>query len=202
MHTLLLGALAVTTPYVPLTSLWLPILIAAVLVWIVSALFWTVSPHHKKDFAQLPNETRAMTALREAGVQPGHYSFPFAGDQATMKDPEFQKKLDAGPVGMLTVATADMYRNMGKPMILSFVYYVAISFLVAYVASRTLPPGTEYLHVFRVVGTIAFLAYAAGIIPDTIWFGRGWTRAWKHVFDAFVYGMLTAGAFGWRWPGM
>ena len=31
-------------------DLWLPILVAAVLVWIASALIWTVLPWHKSDF--------------------------------------------------------------------------------------------------------------------------------------------------------
>lgn len=33
-----------------LTQLWLPIVVSAVIVFILSALAWTVMPHHKKDF--------------------------------------------------------------------------------------------------------------------------------------------------------
>jgi hypothetical protein len=193
---------AVAAPYVPLSSLWLPILIAAALVWIASALFWTVSPHHKKEFGKLPDEDRVLAAMRAAGVMPGHYFFPHAGSPERMKDPEFQKKLDAGPVCVLTVTTADAVRNMAKPMVLSFVFYIVVSFFVAYVASRTVAAGADYLTVFRVVGAVAFLAYGFGIFPDTIWFARGWSRAWKHVFDALVFALLTAGVFGWRWPGV
>lgn len=195
-------ALQAAMPQVALLDLWLPIVIAALVVWILSALFWTASPHHKHEWAKLPNEDQAMATLRQSGVQPGHYSFPFAGDMAAAKAPEFQKKLDDGPVGMLTVVTPDLYRNMGKPMIQSLVYYLVVSIFVAYVASRTLAPGAEYLAVFRIAGTAAFLAFGMGIIPDTIWFGRGWTRAWKHLADALVYALFVGGVFGWRWPGM
>ena len=66
MTTAALAAAAVT--YVPLSSLWLPILIAALLVWIASALFWTVGPHHKHEFAPLPDEDRVLAALR-AGIR-------------------------------------------------------------------------------------------------------------------------------------
>ncbi len=193
---------AVAAPYVSLSSLWLPILLAAVLAWIASALFWTVSPHHKNEFAPMPDEDRVLAALRAAGVMPGHYFFPHAGSPDRMKDPEFQKKLEAGPVCVLTVTTADAIRNMARPMVLSFAFNLVVAFFVAYVASRTVPAGSNYLAVFRVVGTIAFAAYGFGILPDTIWFQRGWGRAGKHLFDALVYGCLMAGVFGWRWPGM
>lgn len=194
--------LAVAGPPVPLADLWLPILLAAVVTWIIAALFWTVGPHHKHEVAGLPNEDRIMAAMREAGVRPGHYAMPFAGTPDAMKAPEFRQKLDAGPVGFLTIGTADNARNMGKPMILSLVYYLVVSFFVAYLTSRTVAAGAHYLEVFRVAGTAAFLAYAMGIFPDTIWFQRGWTRAWKQVCDALVMALFTAGVFGWRWPGM
>lgn len=194
-------ALQAAMPQVALVDLWLPILVAAVLVWILSALFWTVSPHHKQDFTKLPNEDQALSALRQAGAQPGHYAFPFCNDMALAKTPEFQKKLDDGPVGTLTITTPDVYRNMGKPMIQSVVFYLVVTLFVAYVTSRTVAAGTDYLAVFRVAGTTAFLAYGMGIIPDTIWFGRGWNRAWKHLVDALIYALFTAGVFGWRWPG-
>jgi hypothetical protein len=29
---------------------------------------------------------------------------------------------------------------------------------------------------------------------------KPWVVAWKEVFDGLVYGLLTAGAFGWLWP--
>ncbi len=37
---------------------------------------------------------------------------------------------------------------MGRNMVLSFVYYLLIGVAVAYVATRTLAPGTDYLAVF------------------------------------------------------
>jgi hypothetical protein len=195
-------AAAAAAPLVPLMDLWVPILIATALVWVLSALFWTVSPHHKGDFGQLPNEDQTLGALRQASLKPGTYGFPYAASQADAKSPEFQKKLETGPVGTLTIQSADVYKNMGKPMILSVIFYLVVSVFVAYVAGRTLPAGTDYLQVFRIVGATAFLAYGMAIIPDTIWFGRGWTRAGKQLLDALVYALVTAGVFGWRWPGM
>ncbi len=81
-----------------------------------------------------------------------------------------------------------------------FVFFVIVSVFIAYVGSRTLPPGTPYLDVFQVVGTVAILAYAASSIPHTIWFGRPWSNTLKDIVDGVVYGLLTAGVFGWLWP--
>jgi len=191
-----------TGSQVALTDLWLPIVLAAVITWIIAALFWTVSPHHKHEVTGLPGEDRIMAAMREAGVQPGQYAMPFCATPEAMKTPEFQQKLDQGPVGFLTIGTADNARNMGKPMVLSLVYYLVVSLFVAYLTSRTVAAGAGYLPVFRVAGTAAFLASGAGVFSDTIWFQRGWARAWKQVFDALVMALFTAGVFGWRWPSM
>ena len=54
--------------------------------------------------------------------------------------------------------------------------------------------------VFRVVGAVGFLAYAARQMPAAIWMGKPWAVASKEVFDGLVYGLVTAGTFGWLWP--
>ncbi len=90
---------------------------------------------------------------------------------------------------------------MGKAMALSGVFYVIVSVTVAYVASRTLAAGADYMAVFRITGTVAWMTYGAAIIPEGIWFGRPWSSIFKGLFDAFIYGLLTAGAFSGLWPG-
>jgi hypothetical protein len=75
-----------------------------------------------------------------------------------------------------------------------------VSVTAAYLAGRTLSGGEEYLTVFRVSGTAAFLGYALGNIPSSIWRGQLWGTTLKHVLDGLVYALLTAGVFGWLWP--
>ena len=41
---------------VPLTALWLPILISAVIVFIASSIMHMVLPHHKSDYRKVPDE--------------------------------------------------------------------------------------------------------------------------------------------------
>jgi hypothetical protein len=89
---------------------------------------------------------------------------------------------------------------MGKSLGQWFIYCVVISFFTAYLTSRTRTPGTEYLEVFRVAGTFSFAAYSLAFIQDAIWKGEDWGVTFKHVFDGLIYGLLTAGTFGWLWP--
>lgn len=185
---------------VALSSLWLPIILSAVIVWVASAVVWMALPHHKADFKRLANEDAVRNALRQQNVTPGQYTIPYAQGSAAMKDPEVIRKFEEGPAAFLTIVPSGK-PAMGKPMVLSFVYYIVIGIFVAYVASRTLAPATEYLQVFRVTGTVAFLAYGGAVITEANWFGRPWSTTWKMVADALLYGLLTAGAFGWLWPG-
>lgn len=180
-------------------SLWLPILLSAVFVWIGSAIIWMVLPHHKSDFKGLPDEEAARNALMPQSIPAGQYDMPHIPSPDAIKDPEVKKKFDDGPVGFFTVLPNGV-PSMGKNMVFSFIYYVVVSIFVAYVASRTLIGEVEYLSVFRVVGTVAWLAYGFGVVQDAIWFGKPWSSVVKHLIDSLIYALLTAGAFGWLWP--
>jgi hypothetical protein len=35
---------------------------------------------------------------------------------------------------------------------------------------------------------------------NAIWFGYRWSATAKDVVDGMIYGLLTAGVFGWLWP--
>ena len=52
---------------------------------------------------------------------------------------------------------------------------------------------------FRVAGTTAFIAYAAGVWPQSIWYSRPWSTTLKFTLDGLIYGLLTGGTFGWLW---
>lgn len=184
---------------VPIISLWLPILVSAVIVWIASSIIWMVLPHHKSDFKALPDEEEARKALTPQNLSPGQYDIPHLHEPAALKDPEVRKKFEEGPVGFFTVLP-NRVPSMGKNILFSFLYYLLIGILVSYVAGRFLAPGSEYLRVFRLVGTVTWLAYGFGIFPEAIWFGRPWSSVIKQLIDSLIYALLTAGVFGWLWP--
>lgn len=183
---------------VTMAALWLPILLSAIAVFLASAVAWTVMPHHKRDWSPLPAGDRVAAALREAGTTPGQYYFPPSKGQ-------HDKKTDAaaaepgGPSGYVYI-DASATPNMGKAMAVSVAYNLVVISVVAYLAGRTLPPGADYLAVFRVVGTAAWLAYGAAHFSYSIWFSHSWAASWKQAADALVYALIAAGFFGWLWP--
>lgn len=184
---------------VPLHALWLPILLSAVIVFVASSIIHMVIPIHKSDYRQLPAEEKVLDVLRMAGVTPGRvYHFPFV-KMKDMKAPENVEKFKRGPMGLLTIMPSGA-PNMGKFLSQWFIYCVVVSIFTAYLTGRTEPAGTVYLQVFRVAGTVAFMGYSLALIQNAIWKGETWGVTTKHVIDGLIYGLLTAGTFGWLWP--
>ncbi len=183
---------------VSLTALWLPILLSAIIVFVASSIMHMLLPYHRSDYKQLPDEEKVLTALRGAGLTRGLYVFPFCTHQ-NMKSPEVLAKYNQGPVGMITVMPSGP-PVMPKFLGLWFAYCVVIGLLVAYLTGHTVAPDARYPAVFRVAGTAAFLAYGVGQLSNGIWKGQTWSMTLKEVFDGLVFGLLTAGTFGWLWP--
>jgi hypothetical protein len=184
---------------VTIPELWIPILLAAVLVFVASSIIHMFLGYHAGDLEEVPSEERVRTVLREASIPPGDYAIPRAGSMKEMADPAFIAKQEEGPVMIVTVLPSGP-PSMGSLLAKWFGFTVAVSVVVAYLAGRTLAPGAEYLDVFRVAGTVAFVAYGVGSWPQSIWFGKKWSTTLKDTFDGLIYALLTAGAFGWLWP--
>jgi hypothetical protein len=183
---------------VPLDALWLPILLSAVIVFVASSIMHMLLPYHRSDYQRLPDEDSVLAALRAASLKRGLYVFPFCTHN-DMKSPAVIEKYKQGPVGMMTVLPNGP-PAMPKFLGLWFGYCLLVGLFVAYLSGRTLAPGTHYLEVFRVAGTAAFLAYGLGHLSNGIWKGQTWSMTIKEVGDGLVFGLLTAGTFGWLWP--
>ena len=184
---------------VTLVALWMPIVLASVFVFVVSAVLHMVLTYHRADYRQLPREAETLADLRRAGLVPGYYMFPFCSSSKAMSDPALQENFKKGPVGMLTVVPSGA-PNMGKHLSIWFAFCLLVGIFAAYVAGRTLGSGAHYLTVFRVVGTTAFMAYGFGEITDSVWKGQPWGNTVRAMFDGLVYALITAGTFGWLWP--
>ena len=184
---------------VTIVSLWLPIIAATVGVFFTSFLMWMVLPHHRKDFGKVPDEDGLMDTLRSQSAGPGQYMFPCCEDQEQMKDPDFMKKFADGPSGILIIRPTGGF-NMGKSMFQSTTFNLAISICVAYVATFTLAAASSGMEIFRLTGTVAFLAYAAGLGWGAIWWSRSWSSTLKEMFDGLVYGIVTGLVFMALWP--
>lgn len=179
--------------------LWLPMMLSAVVVFLLSSLIHMATPWHKGDYRKLPQEEKVLDALRPFGIPPGDYMAPRASSMSEWKSPEFEEKLKKGPVLVMTVMPSGPSR-MGGSLLLWFLYSVVVGVFAAYVAGRALPPGASYLQVFRFVGVTAFAGYSLALWQMSIWYKRSWLTTLKSTIDGLIYALFTAGVFGWLWP--
>jgi hypothetical protein len=180
-----------------ITTLWLPILLSAVFVFIVSSVIHMVLGYHASDYKKLPAEERALDAIRELNIPPGHYMAPKADSMKHFNTPEYKARMEKGPNIMLTVRRPGV--GMGQSLFRWFLFLVLVNVFVAYVVSHTVSPEAAYLTVHRVAGCTAFMGYGLALFQDAIWDGKSWSATWKLLFDALVYGFVTGGTFGWLW---
>lgn len=182
-----------------LTDLWLPIILSAVFIFIVSSIIHMALPWHAGDKKKLNNEDAILDSLRSNNVQQGDYMFPHCASMKEMGTPEMIAKYKQGPVGFMTV-----YPPGGMNMLVSlgawFVYTILVGVLVAYVSRHALNPGAEYLTVFQMAGAAAVLGYCMGPFQESIWKGQSWSTTGKFIIDGFIYALVTAGTFAWLWP--
>ena len=173
----------------------LPIALAAIALFFASFLSWMVFQLHKNDWRKVDRETDLMSAISAFNLREGNYLFPMAASNAEMQTPEFQAKYAAGPRGILNLMPK---ANMGVNLALTFLYFLAVSFVIGYLASIAFKPGTEFLHVFRFVATAAITIFLAAIVQHAIWFRM---RITGHVIESVAYALITAAIFAGLWPG-
>ncbi len=186
---------------VSLLSLWLPIILSAVLVFFASWVIHMFIPYHRNDFDQIPDEDGALDKLRELNLPAGNYHFPHCSGPKEMSSPEYAEKMKKGPVGLLTVMRSGP-PTMGKELVQWFVYCLLVSVIAGYLASAALPVGAHYLKVFQIAGCGAFAAYSIALLQNSIWYKFKWSATLKSMFDGLIYSLLTAGVFGWLWPSL
>ena len=184
---------------VSIGSLWLPILLSAVFVFVASSLIHMVLKYHASDYGQLPNEEAVRAAFRGSNPGPRQYLIPYGAGMEEMKNPAYLAKLTEGPVGFITLRPNGVF-GMGKTFMQWFVFTLVVSVLVAFMSGGVLPVGAGWKIVFHTVGLTAFLAYAGASVPGAIWMGKPWSIAAKEVLDGLIYGLGTAAIFSLLWP--
>jgi hypothetical protein len=168
------------------SHLLLPALYSAIAIFIVSTVIHVALKYHNSDFHKFGNEDEVRAAIRKANPAPGMYMLPHCSEGGK-QDPAVQQKFVEGPIGLVMLRPAGPIQ-MGPFLGKWFVYCFVVALLSGYVAHFTLPvPAQSYGQVFRLVGTVAWLAFA-------------WSSTIKHMIDGLVYGLLTAGCFAWQWP--
>lgn len=183
----------------PFGSLWLPVLVSAVVVFVASSILHMALKYHKADCRPLPNEDAVRDALAKGSPAPGLYVTPHCTDMKQMKEPAIKEKFDKGPVAMVTMLPKGVPR-MPKLLALWFGYSVLVSFVAAYVARHTLQPGADGLLVMRITGTVAFAGYALSHVSDSIWKGQPWANTVRALIDGAIYALVTGLIFRLLWP--
>jgi hypothetical protein len=184
-----------------MSSLWLAILLAAVGVFIASAILQMVLPYHRTDVRKLPVEKEdvVLDALQRMNVAPGDYAVPHAGSPAGMRDPAFIAKATRGPLAFVTLAPGSA-PSMGPSLGMWFLYCLIVSVCLGLMTWYIVGPGQPFSYVFHIVGMIAFLTYGGALPQMAIWYRRNWMTTVKSLFDSAIYGAVTGAAFGSLWP--
>jgi hypothetical protein len=178
-------------------QLWLPILLSAALLFVLSAASHMVLPWRKGEWGRITDAGALQAAIRD--LAPGQYAFPAAPDPKQQMTPEWRARWAQGPSGWLTIAPrAPM--QMGRSMALSFLVFLGVAFMIAYAASHALGRAPHYRTVFRLVGTLGTLSFGVGPIFNSIWYHRPWRAYVSDAIDALLFGLVMAGIFGWLWP--
>lgn len=182
-----------------LAQLWLPIIVASIVVFFVSFLIWMVLPHHKKDILPLPDEKAFTDTISATNLSPGLYMWPHNCTADGKPVDDAQARYAAGPWGSINIIGKSP--NFGMNLLLTFIFYIVVSVFVAYLTMQARPFGSGFLPVFQVAGTAAILGYAAGGVPHAIFFGIPTRFRMTELMDHLAYGLLTGAVFAWLWPG-
>jgi len=134
---------------IELTALWLPILLSAVFVFIVSGVLHMVLQYHYKDYSPTPDEEGLRVALRSQDIGPGMYTFPHCSSAKEMGSEEFTDKMNLGPNGFMTIIPVGPVA-MGRNLALWFLFSILIGVFVAYLTAMGVDAGAGFMDVFRV----------------------------------------------------
>ena len=180
-------------------TLWLPILLCAVLVFVASSLIHMVIRWHVSEYRKLANEDAVRDVMRAGSPTPGMYFIPWCPDHKEMKKPEVLKKFEEGPIAMVTVR-ANGLPKMGGALGGWFVYTLIVAALATYVACTGLAPGAAFGSVFCVVGLVSFMTFGGGSVQNGIWMGKPWSTVSKELLDAAIYGAINGATVAAMWP--
>jgi hypothetical protein len=186
---------------VSLIELWLPILVSAVGVFIVSSALHMCLPIHKNDYQKLDREDEVLESLRNLGLRQGEYMFPNACSMKDAGSTEMVEKFNRGPVGIMTVFPNGQM-NIGKCLGQWFALSIVISLLSGYCGSMAFGTDATGMNVFRMVFIVALTGYGVSSAQNSIWKGQRWPVTGKFLIDATLYALTTASVFAWLWPGV
>jgi hypothetical protein len=182
-----------------LIALWLPILLSAVVVFIISSLIHMVIRWHAPDYRAFSNEDAVREVIRAGNPAPGQYVVPHCKDMKEFASETMVKKYADGPVGHFRIGPNGQ-PNMGVYLGIWFLYSLVIAALSGWLAAKVYGLDAPALGAAKLAGVISFIACGFGTIPESIWVLRPWASTAKYLLDAALYALGTAAVFYWLWP--
>lgn len=182
-----------------LIVLWLPILLSAVFVFVISSLIHMVIKWHAPDYRGFSNEDAVRAAIRAGNPSPGRYVLPWCSDMKEMGTEAMMLKYREGPVGHVTLAPSGT-PNIGKSLGTWFLFSLIVAAVAAWIASQARGLDAEAPAAALLVAQISFVAYGFGTITESIWMSRPWSSSVKYILDSALYAAGSGAVFYWLWP--
>ena len=182
-----------------IVQLWLPLLVAAVMVFVASSLIHMVFKWHNADYLSLENEDEVREVIRRRTPAPGQYVLPACKEMKDLQTPEMQKKFQQGPVGFLILRPNEAPR-IGASLGQWFALNLLVAAITAHLADDAFGRGAELHRVFYLTALTTFIAYAGGSLSNGIWRGVPWRGVAKDVLDAMIYAIVTGLSCGQSQP--
>lgn len=183
-----------------LLSLCLPILLSAVVVFVISSLVHMVIKWHASDYGGFANEDAVREAIRAGNPTPGRYVVPHCPEMKDMSSEAMLRKYREGPVGHFTLGPTGV-PVLGKFLGMWFVWSLIVATVAAYLAVRI--HGLDQSHArgaAKLVGAVIFIAHGFGTVTESIWAMRPWSSSARYLLDAALYGIGSGFVFLWLWP--
>lgn len=183
-----------------LLALWLPILLSAVVVFVISSLVHMVIKWHASDYAGFANEDAVRDAIRAGNPAPGRYVLPHCKEMKDMAGEAMRKKYREGPVGHFTLGPNGV-PGMGKFLGQWFVLNLIVATVAAFLAAKVYGLDPAFARgAAKLTGAVAFIAYGFGTLQESIWMMRPWSATAKYLLDAALYALGSGLVFYWLWP--
>jgi FtsH-binding integral membrane protein len=182
-----------------ISVLWLPILVSAVAVFVLSSVIHMFSPWHKGDYRKVPNEDALRSAVGPLAIPPGDYMVPRPASSGDMRSEEFKDKVRAGPNLVMTVLPNGQF-SMTRNLVLWFLYLVVVGIFAAWVSRTAMDANAPQRGIFHYAVVTAFSGYVLALWQMTIWYRRSLSTTIKATVDGLIYALVTAAIFVWLWP--
>ena len=168
-------------------------IVGGVVLFIWSALVWTVVPLHKPSLHNIPNEEAVIGALKANMGEKGLYVFPAMPDMGagqTSAD-AYTQKMKQGPVGVIVFDPQGMDSMMPGQFIVGFLLDLVAALLAAWLLSRSTALASPYVSRVMFCGVLGIFASFISFLPGWNWMGYPMDYTTAMVADTILGWLIT-----------